>query len=67
MLTSSSEIGYSSFLFANVSIKSLSLFKKLKAALEQKFVSTRDVDLNDCTASVDTITAFKRKLGQLDY
>ena len=54
------------------SIKSLSVFKKLKGALEQKFVSaTRDVDLwnglDDCTVSVDTITAFKRKLGKLGY
>jgi hypothetical protein len=47
------------------------LFKKPKGRLGQKFFSARVVDLwnglDDSTVSVDTITAFKRKLGKLGY
>ena len=49
------------------------LFKKPKGTLGQKFFSARVVDLWNSlddsrpTVSVDTITAFKKKLGQLGY
>ena len=47
------------------------LFKKPKGTLGQKFFSARVVDLwnslDDSTVSVDTITAFKKKLGKLGY
>jgi len=47
------------------------LFKKPKGTLGQKFFSARVVDLwngvDDSTVSVDTITAFKSKLGKLGY
>src|SRR6218665_282767 len=43
------------------------LFKKRKGTLGQKFFSARVVDLlnewDDGTVSVDTVTVFKRKLG----
>jgi len=47
------------------------LFKKPKGTLGQKFFSARVVDLwnglDDSAVSVDTVTAFKRKLGKLGY
>ena len=46
-------------------------FMKLKGTLGQLFCSARVVDLwnglDDSTVSVDTITAFKTKLGKLGY
>ena len=49
------------------------LFKKRKGTLAQNFFSARVVDLHvwneldDSTFSVDSVTAFKRKLGKLGY
>jgi hypothetical protein len=47
------------------------LFKKPTGTLGQKFFSARVIDiwngLDDSTVSVDTVAAFKRKLGELGY
>ena len=47
------------------------LFKKNRGAIGQRFFSARVVELwnglDDCTVSVDTVTAFKVKLGKLGY
>ena len=46
------------------------VFKKRKGTLGLKFCSARvDLwnELDDSTVSVDNVTAFKRKLGELEY
>ena len=47
------------------------MFKKPRGTLGQKFFSARVVDmwngLDDSTVSVNTVSAFKRKLGKLGY
>ena len=47
------------------------LYKKPKGTLGQRFFSARVVDLwnglDDSTVSVDTVTAFKKKLGKFGY
>ena len=47
------------------------LYKKRKGTLGQNVFSARFVDLwnelDDSTASVDNVTAFKRKQGNLGY
>ena len=47
------------------------MFKKPTGTLGQKFFRARVIDiwngLDDSTVSVDTVTAFIRKLGKLGY